>query len=103
MTEQNGNTGPGKKPDFVAYNVNTAKDGKGHWNRIGAAWKHNDGQGYEVQLESLPVDGRVTLREMRQTQMQGYEEQQQAQRENPQPEQAQAMDQTMDQSHGQTR
>ncbi|MEW8333949.1 MAG: hypothetical protein AB2692_23675, partial [Candidatus Thiodiazotropha sp.] len=53
-----------KKPDYVAYTVQPSRDGKGHWNRIGAAWQHRDGKGLEIDLSSLPVDGRVTLREL---------------------------------------
>lgn len=74
-----------RRPDFVAYNVRESRDGKGHWNRIGAAWRHKDGHGYEINLDSLPVDGRVTLREMREERMQGYEDERQN-REEPEPE-----------------
>ncbi len=72
-----------RKPNFVAYNVQPSRDGKGYWNRIGAAWAHKDGRGHEIQLDSLPVDGRVTLREMRQDRMQAYEEAHQAQEMQP--------------------
>lgn len=96
MTAQDDGTHK-RKPDFQAYNVQTSRDGKGYWNRVGAAWQHKDGKGYEVQLESLPVDGRVTLREMRQEQMQGYQEQQ----KDPELKQEQA--QSLKQSHEQER
>ncbi|MEW8372664.1 MAG: hypothetical protein AB2722_02045 [Candidatus Thiodiazotropha sp.] len=62
-----------KKPDFVAYTVQQSRDGKGYWNRIGAAWEHRDGKGMEIDLSSLPVDGRLTLREMREERMKDYE------------------------------
>ena len=75
---ENGNQG--RKPDFVAYQVNETQDGKGIWNRIGAAWKHRDGQGVELTLNSFPINGRVTLREMREERMQGYEEERSAQK-----------------------
>ncbi len=74
MSEQDGTYS--KRPDYIAYNVQPSRDGKGHWNRVGAAWTHKDGKGYEVDLESLPLSGRVTLREMRDERMQGYQEQQ---------------------------
>ena len=64
MSEQE-NGAQGRKPDFVAYQVNETQDGKGIWNRIGAAWRHKDGHGVELTLNSLPVNGRVTLRELR--------------------------------------
>ena len=73
------NTGSaGRKPDFIAYNVRESGDGKGYWNKVGAAWRHRDGRGYEVHLESLPVDGRVSLRELRDERMQGYEDERRA-------------------------
>ena len=68
----------GRKPDYIAYNVQETKQGKPVFNRVGAAWQHKDGQGYDIQLDSMPVNGRVTLREMRDQQMQGYQEQSQS-------------------------
>ena len=64
---------PGRKPDFIAYNVKEGRDGKPHFNRVGAAWQHKDGQGYEVTLDSVPVSGRITLRERREERMRGYD------------------------------
>ena len=32
------------------------------WTKIGAAWPHQDGKGFNIQLECVPLDGRVTLR-----------------------------------------
>ncbi|MCB1878217.1 MAG: hypothetical protein KDH88_19755 [Chromatiales bacterium] len=55
----------GRKPEFIAYQVKDSRDGKGHWSPIGAVWPHRDGQGYDVQLEAVPVDGRITLRALR--------------------------------------
>ena len=71
MSEQENGT-QGRKPDFVAYQVQETQDGKGIWNRIGAAWRHKDGHGVELTLNSLPVNGRVTLREQREERMQEY-------------------------------
>ncbi|MDF1721969.1 MAG: hypothetical protein P1U65_14960 [Minwuia sp.] len=52
----------GKKPSFIAYQVSEAKDGKSHFNRLGAAFEHGDGEGHNILLNSLPLDGRITLR-----------------------------------------
>ena len=53
-------------PDYIAYSVrNRGQDKDAAWNRVGAAWQHRDGKGYDVQLDATPVDGRVTLREQR--------------------------------------
>ncbi len=74
MSEQE-NGMQSRKPDFVAYQVQETQDGKGIWNRIGAAWRHKDGHGVELTLNSLPVNGRVTtLRELREERMQDYSE-----------------------------
>jgi hypothetical protein len=51
-----------KGPALVAYHVREPKDGKGFWTRIGAAWSHEDGEGFNVQVEVLPIDGRIVLR-----------------------------------------
>jgi hypothetical protein len=50
-----------KTPSHIVYHV---RDGaKGFWSRIGSAWAHSDGKGFNVQLEGLvPLDGRITLR-----------------------------------------
>ena len=75
---QDGNA-PGRKPDYIAYNVTGGKEGKGYFNKVGAAWQHKDGQGYDLQLESMPVNGRITLREMREERIQQYDDQRQSQ------------------------
>lgn len=56
MTTENTNTG--RKPSLNAYQVREAADGNSYWNRIGAAWSNKDG-GFTLQLESLPLDGRI--------------------------------------------
>ncbi len=77
MSEQS-NDSVGRKPDFVAYSVRETRDGKGHWNKVGAAWQHRDGQGMDIQLESLPLDGRLTLRELREDRMNAFENERQS-------------------------
>lgn len=51
-----------KKPSFIASQVNEGKDGKSHFDRIGAAFEHGDGDGHTVLLDSMPLDGRIVLR-----------------------------------------
>lgn len=53
-----------KGPSHLAYQVSKGKEGQAHFNRIGAGFPHNDGKGIDVVLNSVPVDGRVTLRTM---------------------------------------
>ena len=51
-----------KKPSHVAYQVRDTGHGKkGYWNRIGVAWT-TKGNGFSIQLESVPLDGRIVLR-----------------------------------------
>lgn len=71
MSEQE-NQSAGRKPDFIAYNVRDSQNEKGYWNKVGAAWQHHDGQGLDIQLESIPVDGRITLRELREERVSSY-------------------------------
>ena len=51
-----------KTPSHVAYHVRDREGGKGFWTRIGSAWAHADGNGFNVQLDVVPLDGRITLR-----------------------------------------
>jgi hypothetical protein len=51
------------KPTHTAYQVREGKNGgKGFWTRIGSAWQHLDAKGYNIQLDVVPLDGRITLR-----------------------------------------
>ena len=85
--QQQANPPPrGRKPEFAAYSVQDTRDGKGFWNRIGAAWEHKDYQGMDVQLDSMPINGRVTLRkqvDQRRQEMKEYEEERAAQGQGP--------------------
>lgn len=51
----------GKLPTYVAFHVREGQNG-GFWTRIGAAWEHNDGKGLNIQVDAVPLDGRITLR-----------------------------------------
>ena len=53
-----------KSPSHLAYQVSKGKEGQAYFNRIGAGFPHKDGNGIDVVLNSVPVDGRVTLRTM---------------------------------------
>ncbi len=52
----------GKSPSFIAYQVRDRDGQKGFFTRIGAAWQNADGKGFNIQLDAVPLDGRVTLR-----------------------------------------
>lgn len=51
----------GKAPTHIAYQVREGQQ-KGYWTRIGAAWAHKDGKGFSIQLDCVPLDGRISLR-----------------------------------------
>ncbi|MCB1466068.1 MAG: hypothetical protein KDK08_02690 [Rhizobiaceae bacterium] len=51
-----------RAPDFTAWHVSD-KGEKSYWNKVGAAWMHKDARGYTLQLDSLPVGGRIVLRQ----------------------------------------
>ena len=51
-----------KAPAYIAWNV-TGSDDKTFWQKIGACWPHQDGKGLSLQLEVLPINGRIVLRQ----------------------------------------
>jgi hypothetical protein len=59
------NDATNNRPTHIAYSVREyEKNGEpeSDWTRIGAAWQHRDGEGFDIHLEAFPVSGRVTLR-----------------------------------------
>lgn len=51
------------KPAYIAYHVRNSEDQKeGFWTRIGVAFAHQDGKGFNLLIETVPLDGRITLR-----------------------------------------
>ena len=45
-----------KKPTLYAYAVkDRGRNQKAIWTRIGAAWPHEKGRGFSIQLEALPA------------------------------------------------
>ena len=55
------NTKQSQAPSHIAYTVREGQD-RSFWTRIGSVWPHADGNGFSLQLEAFPIDGRVTLR-----------------------------------------
>ena len=53
----------GVPPSLIAYHVVERGEDKRFWTRIGAAWKHKDGEGIDLQLDLVPTSGgRIVLR-----------------------------------------
>jgi hypothetical protein len=48
-------------PKFYAYTVKDRAGKKPVWTRIGSAWSHAQGGGLNVELQALPMDGRIVL------------------------------------------
>lgn len=49
-------------PSHVACHVRKGKSGEAFWSRLGCAWPHADNEGFTIQLDAVPIDGRITLR-----------------------------------------
>lgn len=49
-------------PSHSVYTVEGEDAEKRGWTKIGAAWPHGDGQGFNVSLGSVPLNGRIVLR-----------------------------------------
>lgn len=46
-----------KRPSHRVYAVTQRKNGDSNWTEIGAAWAHNDGQGFNLKVDYLPLNG----------------------------------------------
>lgn len=67
MTDTNNTAAPSSKaPAYHAYHVRDGKD-KGFFTKIGAAWPHKDGKGFNIQIDMVPLDGKIALRAMSET------------------------------------
>lgn len=51
-----------RAPDFIAWHV-LQKGDKSFWNKVGASWHHKDRKGLTLQLEVIPINGRIVLRQ----------------------------------------
>ena len=54
-----------KTPTHIAYTTRPVGDGerpKTFWTRIGSVWSHQDGEGFTIRLDALPVNGEIVIR-----------------------------------------
>jgi hypothetical protein len=54
-----------KPPTHHAYFLKKVEPNKARWLELGPAWAHQDGKGFEMLLETLPVggfNGRIIVR-----------------------------------------
>jgi hypothetical protein len=52
-------------PTHHAYHVReyqSGKEKKSFWTKIGSAWPHGDGEGFNIRLNLLPPDGNIVIR-----------------------------------------
>jgi hypothetical protein len=53
-----------RRPTHRIYAVTKGRDDKSFWNEIGAAWANQDGKGFNVKLDYLPLNGaEIVIRE----------------------------------------
>ncbi len=56
-------TNSAKRPTHRAYAV-TKQGDKSFWREIGAVWQHEDGRGFNLKLDMLPLNGaEIVIRE----------------------------------------
>jgi len=71
-----------QKPAFTAYAVTKRGDDQDDWwTNIGAAFPHKDGEGYNIVLQAIPLDGKIVLRPPKEKDEGGTEHAQQTIRE----------------------
>ena len=54
------------RPDYEVFTVkDLGDDKKAIWTKIGSGWTHKDGEGINLQLDAIPVDGKLSIRRWR--------------------------------------
>jgi len=51
-----------QQPTYRAYTVVKREGQDDFWLSIGAAFMHQDGDGFNIVLQALPIDGKIVLR-----------------------------------------
>lgn len=51
-----------QQPTYTAYTVVKREGQDDFWLNIGAAFMHQDGDGFNVVLQALPINGKIVLR-----------------------------------------
>lgn len=50
------------KPSHIISQVIEREGKENIWNRIGAAWMHQDGEGFSITLNAIPTTGNIVMR-----------------------------------------
>ena len=64
MTTQTQTNTSGKSPTHRLYVV-TGTDERPIWRNIGAAWPNRDNQGFTLQYDAIPTNGRIVMRKIK--------------------------------------
>jgi hypothetical protein len=51
-----------QQPTYQAYTVVKREGQDDFWLNIGAAFMHQDGDGFNIMLQALPINGKIVLR-----------------------------------------
>lgn len=52
----------GNLPTHNVYIVEGDGKDRSFWTKVGCAWQHQDGDGFNINLTALPVNGRLVIR-----------------------------------------
>jgi hypothetical protein len=55
---------PSNRPSHGVYVVE-GEGKKAFWTKIGAAWQHDDGDGFNITLTAIPLNGRLVIRKQK--------------------------------------
>ena len=50
------------KPTYRAYTVIKRENKDDYWLNLGVAFPHEDGEGFNLLLQAMPLDGKIVLR-----------------------------------------
>lgn len=62
MAKANQNTAPKSNAPTHGVFVVEGEGEKAFWTKVGAAWAHGDGEGFNITLSAVPLNGRLVLR-----------------------------------------
>ncbi|HEL7666989.1 TPA: hypothetical protein UL927_000324 [Stenotrophomonas maltophilia] len=62
MAKKNPQPATDRLDAFLVEEYEVQGEKRSNWSKIGAAWPHQDGKGYRLVLNALPVNGVVVLR-----------------------------------------
>lgn len=66
MAKQATKTTTNQKPSHDVFHV-VGEGDAARWTRLGAAWQHKDGEGFNIQLNFMPIgaEGRFVVRKVK--------------------------------------